>query len=55
MRFAFRILLWSELQAAARIRNYREQQLTERLKQDLERWLDDIKRHLEADNGENND
>ena len=51
-RHAYRMLLWSEAQAAMRIREQREQQLAEMLKVNLDRWLTDIKHHLEKNNEE---
>ena len=52
LRQAYRVLLWSEERAAARIRDYREQQLQALLKQNLDRWLQDIKHHLEKNDEE---
>jgi len=52
LRYAYRMLLWSEQRSAAQIRENRIAQLVAMLSSSLDSWLTDIKHHLEKNNEE---
>lgn len=47
MAFVFRVLMWFDLDIAQNMRMQRERKLKQQLEENLSRWLDAIKDHLE--------